>query len=165
MSENVEQVPGMRRGLRWLLIGSLACNLLIVGAVVGMVVAHSLRDDHRPPRFDRAGGLMTKALSPQDRRTIGRELRRAYREKRPSFADVRTEYQAVIDALRATPYDPSVVRAAVERQIAAMQERGQTGKELLLARLAEMDDADRKAYADRLQDILEHGPQKERRRR
>jgi uncharacterized membrane protein len=164
MSENVEQMPGMRRGLRWLLIGSLACNLLIVGVVVGMFVAHSVRDDHRPPRFDRAGGAMTRALSAEDRRAIGRELRKAYRDKRPSFTDVRTQYQVVIDALRSTPYDPSVVRAAVERQISAMQERGQAGKELLLSRLAEMDEAGRKAYADRLEEILEQGPRKRHRR-
>ncbi len=147
---------GLKPGLRVLLFTSLALNLLVAGLVIGAVVGHRFGEDGpRPPRLDRAGGPMTMALSHEDRHAIGLEMRKAYREKRPTRADMRAEYARVIAALRAVPFDPSAVRAAMDRQMAGIAARGELGRDLLLHRLETMSDDDRSAYAERLEEVIE----------
>ena len=154
MSETGQSPQKMRRGVRVLLFASLAVNLLVAGLVVGAIVAHRVGDDHRPPRIDQVGGPMTRALSQQDRRTIGKALREAYRDGRPSRSEIRAEFDRVIAALQASPYDPSVVRSSLERQMQGIEEGARIGRELLLQRLESMSDEERAAYAQRLREEL-----------
>ncbi len=149
------QAPRPGRKLRIVLFASLALNLLVVGLVVGAMVAHGFGKDGRPPRMDQVGGPMTRALSEEDRRALGREMHRAYRDRRPDRAAIRAEFEQVIAALERTPYDPEIVRASVERQMQAVAEGARLGRELLLERLEEMSDAERAAYAGRLREALE----------
>lgn len=158
MSDTVDPKPRTRRSVMVLLFVSLALNLLVAGLVVGAVVGHRLDRENHPPRLDRAGGPMTAALSFADRRAIGKALRQASRESRPSRAEIRAEYRVVITALTKVPYDPEAVRAAVDRQMKALNARAELGKDLLLTRLEQMSDAERAAFAKRLEDVLERGP-------
>lgn len=142
--------------LRILLLVSLGLNLLVAGAIIG----HALRDDRhgRVPRVDRMEAPMTYALSPEDRREIGKALRREYRKNRPSRQEIMAQYQGVVAALRADPFDPARVEEAFANQRAAAQSRMQLGQTLLLQRLTEMSAADRQAFADRLEEGLKRGP-------
>lgn len=152
-----------RRGPKWLrglLFLSLAANVLILGLVAGALIDGP--KDKRVPRADRIGGPMTFALTHEDRRKIGHELRREYRRDRPSRAELRAEYQGVLQALRASPFDLSVIEASLTRQRNAASERITVGHEVLLRHIAGMSDAERAAFADRLEIGLErakkHGP-------
>ena len=52
-----EEKPGnMRRGLRALLIVSLALNLLVIGTVGGAMLSHTKWQNHHPVRLDVSGG-------------------------------------------------------------------------------------------------------------
>ena len=77
----VEAAKRAGRWTRWALIISLALNLIVIGAVVGTVLRHGSeghRDAHGDKHgHDMAGGPLTQALSREDRRAIGREMRRA----------------------------------------------------------------------------------------
>lgn len=154
MSETGHGPQKMRRGVRILLFASLALNLLVAGLVVGAVVAHRVGDSHRPPRIDQVGGPMTRALSQDDRRAIGKALREAYRDRRPARSEIRAEFDRVIAALQTSPYDPSAVRDSLERQMTGVQEGARIGRELLLQRLESMTDDERAAYATRLREEL-----------
>ncbi|MGR3321436.1 MAG: periplasmic heavy metal sensor [Pseudooceanicola sp.] len=146
--------PGMRPWLRVLVFASLALNLLVIGALAGLVAVHDRDDPRRPPRLDRSVGPLTHALSDEDKRRIGREMRRAYREGRPSRAEFYAEYQQVIAALRADPYDPSIVADSLRRQLDASAERQRIGQDLLLERLAAMTPEERAEFAARLEEGL-----------
>ena len=149
----------MRRTPIWLrvvLLVSLALNLLVVGVVAG----HFLRDDPkgRVPRVDRMQAPMTFALSHEDRRAIGKALRQEYRDNRPSREEVVAEYQGVIAALRADPFQPELVEDAFRRQRAAASSRVEIGQKLLMDRLTAMSADERHAFADRLEEGLRRGP-------
>ncbi|MDF1854847.1 periplasmic heavy metal sensor [Pseudooceanicola sp.] len=145
-----------RLWLRLVLFGSLALNLLVVGAVGGMLVFGPPEGRDRPPRSDRIGGPLTQALTHEDRRDIGRALREAYRGGRPDRGAMRDEYQRVIAALRSDPFDADEIADSLSRQLGAATERQKVGQEILLDHLRQMSVAERAAYADRLQEGLRH---------
>lgn len=144
------------RWLRLLLIVSLALNLMVVGLVAGMAwTGGGKHGGHHPSRLEKIGGPLTRALSKEDRRAIGREMRSAYQDRAGDRGAQHELMQALIDDLRQVPFD----RDAVTRQLAAqrdiLQDRVQLGQTLLVDRLADMSEQDRAAYADRLQNALD----------
>ncbi|MBA83960.1 periplasmic heavy metal sensor [Thalassobius sp. S69A] len=158
-----EKKNGMRVWLKVVLFTSLALNLAVAGLVIGAAVKYGPRDGGRdgrhPPRLERIVGPYTHALSHADKRAIGARLRAEYRDNRPSREQIRAEFSTVLQALRARPYDAQQVEAILMRQMQAGAERQELGQRLLIERLSAMSDAERAAYADRLEDGLKrHGP-------
>lgn len=162
MSDGNMKAPGMRRGVRILLFASLAVNLLVAGLVIGAMVSHRFDGHGKRPRFSQAGGPLTAALTREDRRAVGRNVRKTLRAERPSKETIMEEFSNVIRALKQSPYEPQAVRAAVERQMQYMVRRADLSVEALLTRLNEMSAEERAAYAGRLQEVLERGPRKKR---
>ena len=135
-------------GLRILLFSSLALNLVVVGLAAGVMTRAPF---HAPPRPDHVAGALTFALSEEDRRAIGRMVFREMREGDGVRRDRQEEYLAVLAALRADPFDPQALRDsfALQRQNAMrLQEAGQHA---LLARVQQMSNEERAAFADRLE--------------
>lgn len=167
MDENVTADRTPSRGLRRALYVSVAVNLLVVGAVVGLLAAHGLREGH--PYGDRGVGFgrYTQALSPQDRAA----LRDAYRGQMhdmmrqgaggAEYDDPRALFHAeragIVAALRADPFDPAAVQALFDRQKMRMTAAIALGQSLLLQRISAMSPQERAVFADR----VEAGPQKD----
>ena len=149
--------PPLRGWIKALLFASLALNLTVAGLAIGAVLRHGDMQDQRSARSDQFGGPYTSALSREDRRAIWREMRQMRGEARPSRAEIRADFDSVVQALRAEPYDPALVRAIVGRQFEAGIARQQIGQALLLDRIDGMTPADRAAFADRLEDRLARG--------
>lgn len=147
--------PATARGLRIALIVSLALNLLVVGAVGGAMLSGDRWHHRGPPRMQAMGGPLTRALDPGDRRALAREMHAAHRDRGWSHERMREELAGLAADLRATPFDPGAVGARLARMQQRFQERIDRGQALLVARLAEMDDAERAAYADRLESELQ----------
>lgn len=146
----------MRRSMRFLLIGSLAVNLLVLGLVAGAIIRGP--DGFRAPRgVDLALGPIVQALAAEDREAIRAELRgREALQLRP-VRDRNALINALLLALRAETYDPAAVEAAlnVPRDRAlAVQQAVQLS---LLNRISAMTPAARLAFADRLADEMGHG--------
>lgn len=149
---------GMRPWLRVLLVLSLALNLLVVGALVGASVMGSKWRSHHPSRLEMAGGPLTRALSPEDRRAIGKEMRKAYRKEAGHRARHHDELLGLAEDLKATPFDPAAVEQRLARHRQSFDDRLGLGLQLLTKRLTQMSAEDRAAYADRLQAVLaKHG--------
>lgn len=142
----------LRRGLRALLFVSLAANVLVIGLVIGAVLDGP--KDRKVPRTDRIGGPMTFALTHDDRHAIGRELRREYRRDRPNRAQLQAEYQGVVAALRANPFQIETIQSSLQRQRDAANERLLLGHEILLKRIQSMTPQARADFADRMEEGL-----------
>lgn len=141
-----------RAWMRWLLIASLALNLAIAGLVAGAVVR--ARHMGPPHGFDLAIGPIARALAPEDRRWIMRDLagNRALPARDPAAR--RAEMRALLAAVTAQPFDPAAVAAALETQRSGAQSLQIAAETALVARLATMSPEARAAFAARLSDEL-----------
>jgi uncharacterized membrane protein len=147
--------PKSGKGLRIALGVSVALNLLVAGLVAGAL----LRDGGPRERVvrDLDFGPFTEALSPKDRA----ELRRAFIDRSPNprgtRAEMRSDLEAFLSALRADPFDPVALEQVMVNQQGRMAQRIELGQDLLLERLAAMDARERGAFADRLERRLRRG--------
>lgn len=159
--EPKEQTARTRPWVRIALFASLALNLLVVGLVAGAVLSEGRRDggpDRRPALADLGFGPYVEALRPRDRMALARGLRRESGAFRDNRAEVRAQFQEILAALRADPYDPAALEALVTAQQSKLAERQALGRGLLLERLEAMEPAARAAYADRLEALLRRPP-------
>jgi uncharacterized membrane protein len=139
----------MRRGLRWLLIASLGLNLLVAGVVVGEMVSGPM--GRRGPSVELALGPFARALAPEDRRAIARDLL-----DRADLRDLRrTERQedmtALAAALRADPFEREAVAALMQAQRDKVRTLEAEVEAALLDRLVAMTPEERAGFADRIE--------------
>ena len=143
--------PG--RWLRVLLFVSLAFNLLVIGAAVGLFL-------NGPPalRGDRSDPVLpyTRAFDEDQRRELRRGLWRAMRKDAGAMrAGYLADYQRGLDLLRQDPFDQAALAALLADQAARGAEVRMRGQEVLMNYLVEMTPEQRRAYADRLEAELE----------
>jgi uncharacterized membrane protein len=144
--------PRSGRGVKIVLAISVALNLAVAGLVLG-----AWASDHGPrkgmPR-DLGFGPFSEALSPEDRRA----LRKAFMDQAPDFRTTReaarAEFVTLLATLRATPFDPAALTAALTAIETRNANRLDLGRTLIEARLVQMSEADRLAFADRLEQGL-----------
>lgn len=149
--------PAPTRGwVKVLLAVSLALNL----AIIGMAAGAFLRNGGPPGRGDdRDFGLgpLADALSREDRRA----LRDAFLERHPDGmggrAALRADFDALLAALRAEPFDPAALDAAFASIAARNADLLERGRSVVADYLKTMDAATRAAFADRLETALLRG--------
>lgn len=143
------------RRLKIALAVSVALNL----AVAGMVAGAFLKDGHQRgmPR-DLSFGPFSEALSPDDRRA----LRKALIDRAPGLPKSREAAQAelgdLLAALRAAPFQPEAVASALAAIEARNAGRLELGRSLIEERITQMSEADRLAFADRLEKGMHRRP-------
>ena len=148
--------PYSGRGLKIAFAVSLALNLLILGLVAGAWMGgggpgHGMGRD---PSF----GPFSEALSREDRRAIRQAL---WAERDTLIAGreaAKAEFATLLTALRAEPFDPVAVDAALSAIVDRFADRLVLGQGLLAERIGAMAPADRLAFADRLEVALSRGP-------
>ncbi|MFK7938820.1 MAG: periplasmic heavy metal sensor [Roseovarius sp.] len=146
---------GCPRWLRALLIVSLALNLLIVGLFAGVALGGGKHGGPHPSRLEQIGGPLTRALSKDERKILGRKMRETYRERTEDRQQQHALMQALIDEMRADPFDREAVAGHMAAQREILQDRVSLGQSILIDRLAMMSAEKRRAYADRLQEGLD----------
>lgn len=160
----ITQKTRRRRRLRWALIASLAVNLVFLGLFAGAAYrfAGGPGASHHGGRGPDARNYATayvRAL-PEDRRRALFEQMRSGTQEMPSRAARRALYQQVLSALRAEPFDPAAVQNVLRAQ-GAMAFRFQTASEgAWLAQVESMSAAERAAYADEVEELLNRRPGK-----
>ena len=144
-----------RKTPRWIkvvLTLSLALNLLIIGAVVG--VASRFAGPGSGPWHDRAHKRPEAALIASFERGDMRAMFKDMREKRrkvPEGDDIRP---LLLEALRAEPFDPDRLREVFALRKNAGQARRAALETALIDKLSEFSAQKRAAYADRLEKAL-----------
>lgn len=159
MTTNSEQSPPKSR--RWLLpalVISAAVNLLVVGVIAGAFLSPDgpRRGDGDDQRAMRGvlGEPFFRALPPEQRRGLARDVignREQFRESREAL---RTRVEGFLNTLRAENFDRSEVERQLGEQRQTALQRQELGEKLLLDRLEAMTQAERAAYADALADLL-----------
>lgn len=158
-----EDIIPRKRGFGWgrvLLAGSLALNLLVLGMAGGLVL-NRMDEHHRAPSPERIlmrYGPYARALSPEDRLALRDDLRREASQLRAGRQDLRRDFDRLFAALRAQPYDPEAVSAAIEAQQGRVRAQVDEVQRMLLERVSAMSAEERAGFADRLERILRHGP-------
>ncbi len=140
--------------LRLTLLGSLALNLLVIGAVAGAVVFGG--SEHRTLR-DRGdpAPVFIRALDPADRRALRQDLLENLRDTGRDRGGMIEDFRTSLAALRETPFDAEGFAALLADHSARRAQRDAIGRAALAQRIAAMSDAERAAYAARIEDSLE----------
>ena len=149
--------------MRITLAVSLALNLLVAGVVAGAFIAGPDRHPTRPTggtpevRMMRELGFgpFLNAFEPDQNRELGRLIRREVGSLAMNREALREELSAMVTTLRRTPYDPAAFSAVMERQRQRMNARTEAAMNVVLKAIAEASDADRAAFADRLERSLQ----------
>jgi uncharacterized membrane protein len=149
--------PTGQAGPRWMkiaLVVSVALNLAVAGLVLGAWLGDG--PQRGMPR-DMSFGPFSEALSDADRRALRKDLMGRAGEFRSSRDAARAEFAALVDALRADPFDPAAMTAALTAIETRNAERLDLGRSLIEKRLIEMSPTERQAFADRLEKGLRRG--------
>lgn len=144
-----------RRWTRTLLPVSLGFNLAIIGIFGGLVLSHMTHPPREPVR-ELSFGRFTDALTPQERQDLRRAFFKEARGFRAERLSMRADFQGLIAALKAQPYDPATVAALMDKQDARVRQWIGLGQRLLQDRIAAMTPAERAAFAGRLEKNMEH---------
>jgi len=155
---------GRRRGwLKAALVVSVALNLGFIGLAAGNYAAHHRDRDSGTARdglSDRALATLglrvyATALDRGDRRAMLRTLAGRRDELQAGRAALRESFGALVAALRADPFEPAAVSATLEAQGRHAAAQLRVGREVLVGRIAAMDPAERRAFADRIEAAIE----------
>lgn len=157
MTDETTKQPKSGRGLRVALFLSVALNLLVVGLIGGAALRHHggfVRSADLDPAFDAGVGPFGHALTRDQRRAFGT----AIEGSRDAFARNRDEMRArlgdMLNALRATPFDIERLKLLVGEAQDGLIARQRIGTDALVAEIGSMSDAERAAFADRLEQSL-----------
>ena len=146
--------PTTSRGVKIALALSVALNLAVAGLAVGAWLGDGPRKGM--PR-DMTFGPFSEALDESDRRAIRHSLLAKVGEFRAQREAAQAEFQTLLTALRADPFDPAAMRTALASIETRNAERLQLGRTLIENRLIEMSPKERAAFADRLEKGLRRG--------
>lgn len=146
----------MARWMRWLLVASLALNLLVAGVLLGDALRGGTGQHGRPVALTL--GPFARALGEEDRRAILDALEADEALRPPSRAERAAAFAEVLAAVRAEPFEPSRAEGAMRAQADRVAEVQRAVQAALVARLAAMPAEGRGAYADRLEGELRRGP-------
>lgn len=141
MIKSVLKTP---RWVRVLFVCSLALNLLFVGLATGAIV---FGKDRMQAVADRAGPVMLRGLSREDRRALGAKVRRTNQSRglgREASQQARAD---VVAALRKRPFDPEGLAQALQAQMALDMQRRDIGLDLMVERMTTLTDAQREDIA------------------
>jgi uncharacterized membrane protein len=138
-------------GPRWIRIAlavSVALNLAVAGLAIGAWVKDG--PGRGMPR-EMSFGPFTDALSDSDRQEIRKLLGERRQGLRAEREAARAELQSLLATLRAAPFDPAAAQAALSAISSRATDRLDLGRSLIEARILAMSDAERLAFADRLE--------------
>ncbi len=145
------------RGLKIALAVSVALNLGIAG-LIGGIAWHGGpggRGDMMVRDF--GFGPFNDALSPEDRQA----LRQSVMDRAGDIREARRQMQAdganILAALRAEPFDPAALAAAIDAQAGHLGERLKFGSDVIRDHILGLSPEARAAFADRLERRMRHG--------
>jgi uncharacterized membrane protein len=141
------------RPSRWLLIGSLALNLFFVGTLVSLAArAYMLPGQPVATERPRTAAARIERLAAPLPAADAEKLRAAFRARETAAEGARDAlnkaYEGAHAALRAEPFDPAALRAALAEARAARPAYDQVMQDILLTGASAMSVEGRKRLAD-----------------
>lgn len=138
----------MSKPLRWLLIASLAVNLLVAGLAAGSALR--VWGGGKPPGASVLQlGPFLRALPREDRQAIGDVIREQLPDRRDSGREVMDQALALLEA---ETFDPEAFAMTLRGARDERREAQDAAFEVFMARITEMTAQERQAYAQALRD-------------
>ncbi len=142
--------PKNGRGWRWLLVVSLALNLLVAGAVAGLWIKGP---PHGAPHWGATPttfGLMrfSRDLPLERRQKVRGHLREAYKSLRPLRDEMRAARRRAAEALGAPDFSKEKLQAAMDGIGAAETRIRQTGVDALIKGIGELEPVERQKLSE-----------------
>ena len=156
MSDAANTPPVTSKTIRLALIASLAVNLAVAGLALGAYLHYGPNGRGEVVR-DLGFGTYDDALRPQDREALKQAMRAKSGAVKETRAQVTADATAVIAALRATPFDPKALDAALSGQQDHLSARMKLGNDTMRDFLTNLAPQDRLDFAARLEHHLQHG--------
>lgn len=148
----VVQSAGTKGWVKILLALSLAANLAVVGMVAGAALKFHGQDVHGPSGSrDMAFGPYSDALNRAQRRALWNKVQERGTGLGNIREELRSDMDAVLTALRATPFDPGAFQSALEQQNMHLSKRVAEGREGLVGVVLAMTDQERAEFAGNLE--------------
>ena len=152
-----EKVQGPRKVWKFLFVLSLALNVAVIGLVVG--VGYRFANGKPPQAFEFGLGPIGMALSPQQRREIGRSLRENANVRGMSRPRNDRMTAQVIDALRSEPFDKEVLQQALSSSRERAQLLQAAARDAFIAQVEAMSGDERAAFAERIENATKRRKQ------
>ncbi|MEP3298150.1 periplasmic heavy metal sensor [Tateyamaria sp.] len=160
MDDNKPHTP---RRMKIILAASLAVNVLVLGALAGA----AFHGGDRGPRMGSRGGgenaaigIYGRALDKADRRAIGTRLHKGREDGRAIRAELRELATQSVGMLRQSPFDKDAFAEVLLQQQGLIKTHSDDMQSALVEHVSTMSDAQRAAYAQKLQDTLDRGPRR-----
>lgn len=150
-----------RNILRLTLIVSLGLNVVMIGGAIGIMMRADRHFDRSPPAGP--ASLYLRALSHDSRRALGQSMRHGQvRSEQGGSGHSRAAhrqqfeqgYNAALTVLRNDPMDAAALDQVMSDQARLSQMRLDQARAALVRHLSSMTTADRRAYADRLEQLI-----------
>lgn len=151
-----EAKPAKPRRLFRVLFGlSLALNLLVIGAIAG-VVSKGAGGRSGPPSLREISAPYVRAFEHSDKREMRRAMRAQLPDRSKAIEANQADYAAFLAVVRAEPFDSARAAQIMQGQLARVARFQELGRALSIERLGAMSTEERAAYADRLQKAIDH---------
>lgn len=137
---------------KWLLVGSLGLNLMVLGLVAGAMLGGG--PDGRPSRLDLTVGPLTRAMAEEDRAGVREQLRAQGAFDHRDRVAMRADMRMMLDLVRAETFDAEAFRDVVLRQRMRLANGQDRVLAVVASQIESMSREDRAAFADRLEDQL-----------
>ena len=149
MTYTPEKEVGIKLWMRVVFFISLATNLLVVGALVGLVITKALPHDRRVHSTRNLVQPFIQALEPGDRKLFHQSIVKVLRQlgSKPRLGLM--DWQTALALLTADPFVRLDFAEYLTGQFKHIQQIQGVGSNLLLDRIAEMSTEECRAYADR----------------
>lgn len=142
------------RGFRWgrlVLVTSLALNLGVLGVFVGAAAKGGWQGKEPREIRDVGFGIFTQALTQDERKALRRAFMDNAVDMRATRDSLQQDMATLLAALRASPFEEASLADALRQTTARARERQAFGEKLLLDFVASLPEAERLAFADRLE--------------
>ena len=158
LSNSSGQPAKPRRRFRVLFGLSLALNLLVLGAIAGaFLMGPGARTGKAgPPGLREISAPYVRAFDHSTKREMRREMRALLPDRGEAIAANKADYAAFLEVVRADTFDAQRAASIMEEQLARAGRFQKVGREVAIERIGVMSLEERRAYADRLQEWLDH---------
>jgi uncharacterized membrane protein len=140
------------RSSRWLLIGSLALNLFFIGTIVSLAARSYVAQQPAATERPRTAAARIERLAAPLPAADAETLRGAFRARADAAEGARDAlnkaYERAQASLRADPFEPAALRAALAEARAARPAYDQIMQDILLTGAAAMSSEGRHKLAD-----------------
>lgn len=152
MTQTAPTRPSLSRGLRFYIVLSTLLNVIFISFFAVAVLHFTDDDDDKHSRRPDLFSHLIRSLDDDEKRTLFRQMREHGRDTHDDRPKVHLD---IATLLTADPFDPEAVRRALRDHKAQLVGKNDIAIESYVEVLSTMTQAERSAYAAKVQDRMQ----------